>query len=652
MKVRIEWALVTLALLCAGSAPQAAAGSTDLAFTVQEGRTDNRFFRQGRVAAHLLATSGESPRIVVAFPAGNMGAGLWFDQTSELRIDGELSGIERRDHMRGVTASIRARAPRLGVKTAILGSVRALRDYGHAGQSPAEQNTTVMEGTAAVLTRTTRDGSHHLELSLEAIEGSVDVDAGGHVVLSAGTSGEIVSRVTVLSDEEPLTPLPPERILTAEAASDPRARAALSFLAYEQKVLAGSWQYLTYFGRDTLLSTRLLMPVLQPDAIEAALGSVIERLGANGEVAHEENVGEWATIEPGRDYKMVDDDFLLAPVLGDYFDSAEGAKRAEAFFARQTSSGRTFSELVRKNLDRVMAQAAPFAATPTYENLIRIHDGLSVGNWRDSEEGLGHGRFPYDVNAALVPAALRAAAYLFRVDGFTDAAAAEQAAGLARAWCKSEPLFRVTVDAEEARRRLTVYGAEQGIDVMDAVASIHEAVSFPALSLDARGEPIPIEHSDDGFVMMFTEPNAAWLVSAARRIVRPFPAGLRTPVGVVVANPAYATDSALRNMFTRDHYHGTVIWSWQQALLLSGLRRQIARSDLDSRTVGILTDAERSLARVIDATKELRTSELWSWDFDTQGFHVVPFGEGKGHHTEANAVQLWSTVYLALDREK
>ena len=43
-------------------------------------------------------------------------------------------------------------------------------------------------------------------------------------------------------------------------------------------------------------------------------------------------------------------------------------------------------------------------------------------------------------------------------------------------------------------------------------------------------------------------------------------------------------------------------------------------------------------------------TELWSFDVDASGFHVVPFGQGAGHHTEANAVQLWSTVYLALDR--
>jgi len=35
-----------------------------------------------------------------------------------------------------------------------------------------------------------------------------------------------------------------------------------------------------------------------------------------------------------------------------------------------------------------------------------------VGEWRDSEDGIGRGRYPYDVDAVLVPAALEAAVQL------------------------------------------------------------------------------------------------------------------------------------------------------------------------------------------------------------------------------------------------
>jgi len=49
-----------------------------LSFDVDEGLNLNSFLRDGPVAAHLLLRSGSDPRILIAFPAGNSGVGLWF----------------------------------------------------------------------------------------------------------------------------------------------------------------------------------------------------------------------------------------------------------------------------------------------------------------------------------------------------------------------------------------------------------------------------------------------------------------------------------------------------------------------------------------------------------------------------------------------
>ena len=54
------------------------AAPTALRFSAPEGRVLNEFYRQGPVAAHLVLTSGATPRLVVAFPAGNSGAAVWF----------------------------------------------------------------------------------------------------------------------------------------------------------------------------------------------------------------------------------------------------------------------------------------------------------------------------------------------------------------------------------------------------------------------------------------------------------------------------------------------------------------------------------------------------------------------------------------------
>src|SRR5271168_2763790 len=54
-----------------------------LSFDVEEGPNLNSFLREGPVAAHLLLRSGLDPRVLIAFPAGNSGVGLWFSHTHQ-----------------------------------------------------------------------------------------------------------------------------------------------------------------------------------------------------------------------------------------------------------------------------------------------------------------------------------------------------------------------------------------------------------------------------------------------------------------------------------------------------------------------------------------------------------------------------------------
>ena len=202
---------------------------------------------------------------------------------------------------------------------------------------------------------------------------------------------------------------------------------ALSMLSYREKLLAGSWRFLTYFGRDTLLSLWMLQPALAPEVTEQALGSVLERvwlepgaLGPDGQavelgdVAHEEEIGDYAAWKnqqlshppadlrtPRYDYKMIDDDFLLAPLLARLAQTGEpepaaasksGATRAatkskaakasagkdgragrrpepparalETLLGKRRSDGRTFEDAALANLALVLARARPFADDP------------------------------------------------------------------------------------------------------------------------------------------------------------------------------------------------------------------------------------------------------------------------------------------------
>jgi len=181
-----------------------------------------------------------------------------------------------------------------------------------------------------------------------------------------------------------------------------------------------------------------------------------------------------------------------------------------------------------------------------------------------------------------------------------------------------------------------------------ARASIgRSAVRFHALALAANASAVPIVNSDEGFELLFGHPSAEMLHRAIAALMRPFPAGLLTDVGIVVANPVYATPE-VQAQFSKNAYHGAVVWSWQQAVLAAGLDRQLKRQDLSQAEKGRLRSAQTELWGAIEAARTVRNSELWSWSYAKGHYHVAPFGASQADVDESNAAQLWSTVYLAI----
>jgi hypothetical protein len=635
-----------------------------LRFSLPEGGMQNEFYRDGPVAAHVVLRPGPQPRIVVAFPAGNSGAAVWFDaegesfawkpdvtiESASLAVDGGT--------LRGITAALRAAGGTVTVHETITGSIRVIREADDGIQPPPVTRTAPRRDENGVTWLRRRvDGAPGYLLSIEVLRGRMSPGEAGRITFHPDAQGQLGLRLTALTGEPSLTPLAADRLLTENAAPDPRLRQILAFLSYREKLLAGSWQFATYFGRDTLMSLALLAPVAEPDLVEAGIGAVLERLNAAGEVAHEEAIGEFALLGrgPALDYKMIDDDFMLAAVAARLM-LAPGAERASAasFLARKTGKGGTFGGELVRNLRFVVAAAKPFARSPGWRQLISLKQGESVGNWRDSNSGLGGGRYPYDVNGVLVPAALAAAAAL-RTSGllepYLDRAGDSElarAAAMARIWRRNAPtMFDVVINSGAAQREVAAYAGRVGIDAAGALAALDGGgVRFHALALDAEGKPIPVQSSDEAMALFFLDPPGSEAASIADSLTRPFPAGLLTGAGLVVANPAYAAES-LEPTFDNNHYHGAVIWSWQQALLTAGLDHQLARRDIEQPERRLLEAARSRLRSAIEAARELRGSELWSWSEEEGVWRAVPFGAREGHETESNAAQLWSTVHLA-----
>jgi hypothetical protein len=677
----------------------------ELSFRMNEGRNINSFTRDGPVAAHLLLRSGTEPRILVAFPAGNSGVGLWFATTNKpvtWTLVGPPKPITVNDAkgrpLHGIEAEAIVDTSSLRTRGAVLSSIRVLRDYEAHVPPPNETFTApILKDKHITWARDRLDDTAGYRLDIEVLGGaqltsapvplsraldenappSASIANTASVQISGGGNGKLRLKITAVTGEPPLTPLSAESLLAPRSNGAPgrpateglssRSREVLTYLSYREKYLAGSWRFDTYFGRDTLMSMMLLGPALQPEAMERGINSVLDRMAPNGEVAHEEDIGEFAVLRnakegrgriptPIYDYGMVDDDFMLAPLVArELLDNGAGRARAAAFLASKNASGARTGDLLVRNFDWVLKRTAEFAADPVATKLVSIKEGRNTGQWRDSEEGLGRGRYPYDVNVALVPAALEAIDRLTQSKLLDEYANADQRDALlkagrqAKVWSeRAASFFVITLPADRAKTSISAYAKSVGVDSkapLDAVGSA--TLAFNALSLDASGKPVPVMNSDDGFVLLLTNPTPEQLERAANTVSRPFPAGLATPVGMLVANPAFATVD-VQGRFTSTAYHGTVVWSWQQALMAAGLDKQLARTDLSPALRQQLQSARSTLWGAIESAGQLRASELWTWSFDKGCYRAEAFGARRTDVDESNAAQLWSTVFLAL----
>ena len=674
--------------------PPPAHDNTVLRHTVVEDLVRSDFLRHGAVAAQLLLTSGAAPRWVAAFVAGNSGAAVWFDADSGpvnwCVLDGPhaIEAVDSQGRtLRGIETTIEADAGCVRVRQALLGSLRVVRDHQFDRRLPMAGVVapTLTPGTAT-WSRNRLDGAAGYFLSVQVDGGQVDALGSEAVALRARAGGgPLRLRLRALTGDTPLTPWLEHELLNGTAADLPAARRSLLFLGYREKLLAGSWRFHTYFGRDTLMALRLLMPALQAPAIEAALSSVLRRLSPAGEVAHEEDIGEFpvlACLQRGQppdaapvfDYKMVDDDLMLLPVLCAYLmDSAAGRERAREFLAQEGhgehgESGESgdcsghavhhassHGALLARNVAWVLSQARPFAQQPGAATLVHLKPGEIVGDWRDSGDGLAGGVVSYSTNAVLVPAALRAieslAASGLLVPYTTDAhtAVTAEVGAMALVWEQRAPaLFDVRLPSATVRLGVQTCADEMGLPAGPALASLGDNdIEFAALSLDAAGRALPVMHSDFSFALLLAHPPPAMLEREVGNLMRPYPAGLMTGAGLLVANAAHA-DSRLRPLFGADRYHGAVVWSWQQAMAAAGLARQLTRTDLPTTTREVLVQAQAALWQVIFDTRAVADSELWSWAWVNGGFEVRPFGPISASADESNAAQLWSTVYLGV----
>lgn len=255
-----------------------------------------------------------SPRVIVAWPAGNSGIVTYFQP--ENGINGTLSiqmlnssigaplgpiydNSNGGNATVGVSGQLEFNSSAI-LAVAILGSIRTIRDFTEGPSllrsdvQDALKYTIVPKGVE--ISRLWLDNITTTTLSLTSNGNSgqsIKLD-NTSVTFPAGTYTFNAS-----FNYPQLTQLSSDEVLSSESAGlitqDPMQTTALSFLSYTTKLTAGAWRFLTYFGRDSMIAALLLEPVLSEGkggAIEAVLAGALERVNrTDGSVCHEETIG-------------------------------------------------------------------------------------------------------------------------------------------------------------------------------------------------------------------------------------------------------------------------------------------------------------------------------------------------------------------------
>ena len=140
-----------------------------------------------------------------------------------------------------------------------------------------------------------------------------------------------------------------------------------------------------------------------------------------------------------------------------------------------------------------------------------------------------------------------------------------------------------------------------------------------SLSLDKKLKPIPIIQSDTIFMLLDFPVSSKnnWFNPAYDSLKTEFPNGLMSNAGMLVASPVFAPEK-YKEMFDHNHYHGQVIWAWQNLMLKIALQKQLSlwaipapgNSELNSEQKSEIEKLLKRIDGIINNLKEWSTSEL------------------------------------------
>jgi len=402
-------------------------------------------------------------------------------------------------------------------------------------------------------------------------------------------------------------------------------------------------------------------------------------------------------------YGVPDVNLMFLPILLEYLERTDITEKEKKEFIEAKGSQQIQNLIVCLcNINLVMSHARDYmdavaAKKPVHEGLVPIERGGFIGNWRDVQYGIGYGQYPADVNLELLPTAFQTAATIIEkirslypnraeIIELIDRIVTQQGLTELQRFLQDEKkIARETenafsvlrnsttpvLSAEDIRSRLHRYftmnrsmtavehewflrrDLGSGVKVRDFVkpdgpvpAILQRGVRYFPASLSADGKPVELFVSD-ALYKFLNENLAEWeLLEMLTPLLLPYPVGLWTPAGFVVASPVLSNNETLVREVNRNAYGGCVMYGWQMEFLKQGLIQYLLRykdalpESVDKDFLGVLYSI---LLSCEEATSQNSRQELWTWHIDNAGqFHSVPFGSSPEHNDESNIIQLWS----------
>jgi hypothetical protein len=125
---------------------------------------------------------------------------------------------------------------------------------------------------------------------------------------------------------------------------------------------------------------------------------LLEKINEYGEIPHEEIIGDYSNLkhfmnnnfkklennDPIYDYDQIDQNFLFPIILTKFLLESPDDITIKTFFYNPINL-----EKIILNIQYVLSVTSQYANNRVVTNLIHLKKGKNVGNWRDSEYGLG-----------------------------------------------------------------------------------------------------------------------------------------------------------------------------------------------------------------------------------------------------------------------